>query len=225
MSRRPEFYNTSDIPGSRPGTQGSIGGKSNRSSDPLNPSYTLAKAKKVPLPAPRFLRDAMDVSDIVGARPTTVGCGFRCNRGGSSVIDWTRAHQEGKKENKESRPPTGASSASDIKGSRPSAYGIYRAGSGCDWGRARAAEVSASHSVESRSDRGGEEPLGPSRIASSIQDYVIDPAGSPSRENLRKGLPRSNKVEGQGTFDVFGRPIHDQPQAERVRIRTASSAG
>eukprot|EP00284_Hemiselmis_tepida_P008355 CAMPEP_0174930704 /NCGR_PEP_ID=MMETSP1355-20121228/31305_1 /TAXON_ID=464990 /ORGANISM="Hemiselmis tepida, Strain CCMP443" /LENGTH=224 /DNA_ID=CAMNT_0016177017 /DNA_START=112 /DNA_END=783 /DNA_ORIENTATION=- len=224
MSRRPEFYQTQDIPGSRPATHhSSIGGKSSRSSDPLNPTYSLAKAKKVPVPAPRFLRDAMDVSDIVGARPTTVGSGFRCNRGGSMVVDWTRAHQEGKKENKESRPPTGASSASDIKGSRPSAYGIYRAGSGCDWGRARAAEVSASQSPDGRSDRGapGEVPLGPSRIASSIQEYVIEPAGSPSRENLRKGLPRANKVEGQGTFDVFGRPIHDPPRVDR--IRTAST--
>jgi len=52
-------------------------GKSGRHTNPLNPSYSIASAKQSPAPPPKFIRDAMDVSDITGARPATVGSGLR----------------------------------------------------------------------------------------------------------------------------------------------------
>ena len=80
------------------------------------------------------------------------------------------------------RPPTGASSNSDIEGAHPNKNAIYRAGSKCDWTRARAADANErGQSSRGRENVGGNDgQLGPSRIASAIQHYVIDPTVSPA---------------------------------------------
>jgi hypothetical protein len=37
--------------------------------DPLNPHYNLPKVEKRPITPPNFIRDAMSIIDIEGARP------------------------------------------------------------------------------------------------------------------------------------------------------------
>lgn len=39
------------------------------STNPLNPTYSLAKVEMRPITPPKFIRDQMDVSDIPGAKP------------------------------------------------------------------------------------------------------------------------------------------------------------
>ena len=43
--------------------------KTNRCTNPLEPKYTLPKVEEYPPEQPRFIRDAIDIKDISGARP------------------------------------------------------------------------------------------------------------------------------------------------------------
>jgi len=73
-------YNLSvaDIEGAQPRPEKSNLG--NRRVNPLNPTYSWSKVEPNPAPQPKFLRDAMDISDIWGAQPArciTYSCAQR----------------------------------------------------------------------------------------------------------------------------------------------------
>ena len=64
---KPEFNLTNkDIEKSSPQTKHL---KTNRCTNPLEPKYTLPKVEEYPPEQPKFIRDAIDIKDISGARP------------------------------------------------------------------------------------------------------------------------------------------------------------
>ena len=64
---RPEFNLTNkDIEKSSPQMKHL---KTNRCTNPLEPKYTLPKVEEYPPSVPKFIRDAIDIKDISGARP------------------------------------------------------------------------------------------------------------------------------------------------------------
>lgn len=66
----------SDIPGAHPASDAKNWHfHSPRGTNPLDPQYKLPSAKEAPAPAPKFLRDTLDVSDIEGAQVGYAGGG------------------------------------------------------------------------------------------------------------------------------------------------------
>lgn len=77
---RPDPLHVADIPGA---TSGHPGGLRPRKQplDPLAPAYQWLPIKEEPAPAPKFVRDTLDVSDIVGNK-----VGREAIRGGQQCL-------------------------------------------------------------------------------------------------------------------------------------------